>query len=94
MVCSSPIGNQFAEIFHGKWNMQTYFLFTIGILGQNCLTTKNGKSSSEKYPMNIRVVRFPITETKYEVLLTNLPDNITPMMLKELYNRRWGIETR
>lgn len=48
---------------------------------------------SDYYPMNIRVVRFPITETKYEVLLTNLPDNITPMMLKELYNRRWGIET-
>lgn len=48
---------------------------------------------SNYYPMNIRIVRFPISENKYEVLLTNLPTNITSDMLKELYHRRWGIET-
>lgn len=43
--------------------------------------------------MNIRIVRFPISETSYETILTNLPDNVTPDKLKELYHRRWGIET-
>ncbi len=50
-------------------------------------------NDSVYYPMNIRIVRFPITETSYEIVLTNLPDSITPEMLKELYNKRWGIET-
>ena len=45
------------------------------------------------YPMNIRIVRFPISETGYEMILTNLPDNVTPDILKELYHKRWGIET-
>ena len=48
MLCSSPIGNLFAETFHGKWNMQTSFLFTIGILGLNCLTTKKWEKFKRK----------------------------------------------
>jgi len=46
------------------------------------------------YPMNFRIVRFPITEGKYEVLVTNLPNNdFSIEELKELYHMRWGIET-
>lgn len=51
------------------------------------------EEDSVYYPMNIRIVRFPISETSYETILTNLPDNVTPDKLKELYHRRWGIET-
>ena len=42
--------------------------------------------------MKIRIVRFPV-ETGYETILTNLPPEITPEILKELYHLRWGIET-
>ena len=46
------------------------------------------------YPMNFRIVRFPISENKYEVLLTNLSKNeFSIEELKELYHMRWGIET-
>ena len=46
------------------------------------------------YPMNFRIVRFPIAEGKYEVLITNLPKNeFSIEELKELYHMRWGIET-
>ena len=51
------------------------------------------EEDSVYYPMNIRIVRFPISETSYETILTNLPDDVTPDKLKELYHRRWGIET-
>lgn len=43
--------------------------------------------------MKIRIIRFPISETIYELVLTNLPDSITPAMIKLLYHKRWGIET-
>ena len=46
------------------------------------------------YPMNFRIVRFPIAEGKYEVLVTNLSkDEFSIEELKELYHMRWGIET-
>ena len=49
---------------------------------------------SPYYQINIRIVRFPITETRYETILTNLPaETVTAEMLKELYHMRWGIET-
>lgn len=46
------------------------------------------------YNMNLRVVRFPITDNDYECILTNLPDDeFSTEEIKELYALRWGIET-
>lgn len=46
------------------------------------------------YEMNVRVVRFKITEDTYECLLTNLTeDEMSFEEFKEIYHLRWGIET-
>ena len=46
------------------------------------------------YEMKIRVVRFPLSDGKYECILTNLPqEEFSADNIKELYHMRWGIET-
>lgn len=46
------------------------------------------------YPMTFRVVRFAITESTYECIITNLPIEEFPMEeIKNIYAMRWGIET-
>lgn len=46
------------------------------------------------YPLNFRIVRFPIGENSYEVLVTNLDKSEFSIDdLKEMYHMRWGIET-
>lgn len=46
------------------------------------------------YEFNCRIVRFRITEDSYECIITNLDRNEFPAeSIKELYNKRWGIET-
>ena len=41
-----------------------------------------------------RIVRFPISEDSYEVVVTNLDTDEFPAdSLKQLYGMRWGIET-
>lgn len=46
------------------------------------------------YALNMRIIRFPITEDTYECIITNLPqDKFNVDEIKELYRRRWGIET-
>lgn len=46
------------------------------------------------YNLAFRVVRFPISDTSFETVLTNLDaDAFPPAKLKELYAMRWGIET-
>lgn len=46
------------------------------------------------YDLQIRVVRFPISDGTYETVFTNLdPDDFPAETLKQLYNMRWGIET-
>lgn len=46
------------------------------------------------YPVHFRIVRFPISENQFEVLITNLSEIEFPInKLKELYHIRWGIET-
>lgn len=45
-------------------------------------------------PISFRVVRFKITDTSYETVITNLDvSDFPPDELKSLYNMRWGIET-
>lgn len=51
-------------------------------------------SDKGDYPINFRVVRFPISENSYEVIITNLPQKDFPLeKIKEIYHMRWGIET-
>jgi hypothetical protein len=50
--------------------------------------------SSEDYPISFRMVRFPISEDSYELVVTNLDRFEFPAdKLKEIYHLRWGIET-
>lgn len=56
--------------------------------------SSKGNCEIHTFEMNFRVVRFPISENSYEVVLTNLPvEDFPPDVLKELYAARWGIET-
>lgn len=46
------------------------------------------------YEFNCRIVRFKITDDTYECIITNLDrDEFSVSEIKELYNKRWGIET-
>lgn len=46
------------------------------------------------YPLSFCVVRFAVKEGLYETVITNLPaDRFPPSLLRELYHKRWGIET-
>lgn len=46
-----------------------------------------------EYPMQLRVVRFKISEDIYENIITNLPEEeFPPEEIKKLYSLRWGIE--
>lgn len=46
------------------------------------------------YELNCRIVRFKITDDTYECMMTNLDRDEFPMeVIKDLYNKRWGIET-
>lgn len=46
------------------------------------------------YEMKMRVVRFPISQDTYECIITNLPQElISANEIKQLYAKRWGIET-
>lgn len=46
------------------------------------------------YEFNCRIVRFKITDDTYECIMTNLDRTEFPLgEIKELYNKRWGIET-
>ena len=46
------------------------------------------------YKMNLRIVRFPMSEDTFECIIINLPvEEFTAEDIKELYHMRWGIET-
>ena len=47
-----------------------------------------------EYPITLRVLRFRISESGYENIITNLPREEFPAEeIQELYHLRWGIET-
>lgn len=49
---------------------------------------------NKMYDLPIRIVRFKISDTLSETILTNLPrDDFSPQTIKELYKMRWKIET-
>ena len=50
--------------------------------------------SADTYELSFRIVRFPLSDSTYECLLTNLPaDEFPAGRIKELYFARWGIES-
>lgn len=50
--------------------------------------------SYNTYELTFRIVRFPISESAYECIVTNLPrDEFPAERIKELYRSRWGIES-
>lgn len=59
------------------------------------LPAKSKKSDATVlYHLPFRIVRFPISEDSYEVVVTNLDaEEFPPDELKKLYGMRWGIET-
>lgn len=50
--------------------------------------------SLDTYELSFRVVRFPISDSTYECIVTNLPrDEFPAERIKKLYYSRWGIES-
>lgn len=50
--------------------------------------------SYNTYKLSFRIVRFPVSESTYECIVTNLPrDEFPAERIKELYHTRWGIES-
>lgn len=50
--------------------------------------------SGDTYELSFRIVRFPLSETSYECIVTNLPaDEFPTERIKECYFARWGIES-
>ena len=46
------------------------------------------------YDLSFRIVRFPLSDTTYETIITNLNEDAFPLSeIKRLYAMRWGIET-
>ena len=46
------------------------------------------------YGLSFRIVRFPLSDTTYETIITNLNVDAFPLSeIKRLYAMRWGIET-
>lgn len=51
-------------------------------------------SKCPDYELTIRFVKFKLTDDTYEILATSLPEELFSVEdLKEIYRRRWGIET-
>lgn len=52
------------------------------------------QSTKDLYSMEMRILRFAISEDSYECIITNLPPEEFDMStIKKLYQLRWGIET-
>jgi hypothetical protein len=50
--------------------------------------------SINTYELSFRIVRFPISDSTYECIVTNLPaEEFPPKRIKKLYFARWGIES-
>lgn len=50
--------------------------------------------SDDVYDLSFRVVRFPLSDSTFECIVTNLPEDEFPIeKLKTLYHRRWSIES-
>ena len=58
------------------------------------LSTRTKENDEQYFPLPLRIVRFKIADDKYETIVTNLdPVDFPPLLIKQLYTLRWGIET-
>ena len=102
-----PDSNEFDMPFHLKLtNKQTndvkellkdkkHYKFVPSTSRFDYLPSKSGKSDpTQFYDLHFRIVRFPISESTYETIITNLDKDAFPIQeIKRLYALRWGIET-
>lgn len=50
--------------------------------------------SGDTYELSFRIVRFPLSDSSYECIVTNLPqDEFPPERIKKVYFARWSVET-
>ncbi|MGB8454876.1 MAG: transposase [Anaerocolumna sp.] len=50
--------------------------------------------SRDTYELSFRIVRFTLSDSSYECIVTNLPANEFPAeRIKKVYSARWGIES-
>ena len=50
--------------------------------------------SGDTYELSFRIIRFPLSDSSYECIVTNLPANEFPVeRIKKVYFARWGIES-
>lgn len=50
--------------------------------------------SKDFYPFHFRILRFPVSESSFEVIVTDLDRDVFPVKkIREMYHMRWGIET-
>ena len=50
--------------------------------------------SQNTYELSFRIVRFPISNSTYECIVTNLPaDEFPTERIKKVFNARWGVES-
>ena len=83
--------NETKELFKNR----NHYRFVPAKATFDYLPVKNKKSDTTKfYELKFRIVRFPLSEDKFETIITNLDVDTYPMLkIKELYASRWGIET-
>ena len=58
--------------------------------GNDCIITH--KFVKTGITLTFRVIRFPISDSTTEILITNILDKFSVAEFKHLYNLRWGIE--
>ena len=59
-----------------------------------CRKKTKKKEPTIFYQLHFRLVRFKISDDRFETIITNLPaDRFSPDEIKVLYAMRWGIET-
>lgn len=50
--------------------------------------------SRNTYELSFRIIRYPLSDSSYECIVTNLPeDEFSPDRIKEVYFSRWGVES-
>ena len=104
---SLPDSNEFDMTFHLKLtNKQTndvkallkdrnHYKFVPSTGRFDYLPSKSRKADlTQFYDLHFRIVRFPISESTCETIITNLDKDAFPIQeIKRLYAMRWGIET-
>ena len=104
---SLPNSNEFDMPFHLKLtNKQTNdvkallkdrnnYKFVPSTSRFDYLPSKSKKADpTQFYDLHFRIVRFPISESTCETIITNLDKDAFPIQeIKRLYAMRWGIET-